>query len=96
MRRPSRYSIAAHIVDASARDGGTERNTYDNTDTFTPNTTESGSLRIQGTIAVEGVSEGRAVKDKVTIDVTRSLTGSSWYYNGAISNANETRDILME
>ncbi|HOZ73034.1 MAG TPA: hypothetical protein PLI66_10150 [Spirochaetales bacterium] len=58
--------------------------------------TESGSIRVYGTVVVEGVSEGEEVRDELTVDVTRSLSGTSWYYNGTIENRVESWDVYME
>ncbi|HPE89976.1 MAG TPA: hypothetical protein P5298_09960 [Spirochaetia bacterium] len=57
---------------------------------------ESGSIRVYGAVVVEGVSEGEDVRDELTVDVTRSLTGDSWFYNGELSNRRETWDVYME
>jgi len=63
---------------------------------YSSTTTDSGSIRITGTVEVKGRSSGRDVKDRVSINVTRSLTGTSWFWNGTISNGKETWDIYME
>ena len=59
-------------------------------------TTESGSIRVTGTVVVDGVSEGKEVHDTVRVDLTKSLTGDTWFYNGRISNPTESWYIVMQ
>jgi len=94
-----RFSGSITIVSGSLTIDGTRRmETHYTSSGFTSysSRTESGSIRVYGKVVVEGVSEGEDVRDELTVDVTRSLTGTSWYYNGTITNRVESWDVYME